>query len=328
MRHRVAYWSVGTAELYALLRRLAPPELDLLTLETGSEAERLALAGEAEAVVVAASRFSEAHLAVARRLRFVQHQGVGWQDTVAWQGLAARGIPLATTPQGTTLPVAEMTVLLALAALRRLPYADAELRQGRWHVNALRPVSRNLAGRVVGYVGFGRIGQAAAERFAAFGTTGVYFDPVVTLPLAEEARLKLRRAGSLDAVLAEAEIVTLHLPVTAETRNLIDTAAIARMRPGAVLVNTARGGLVDEAALAAALAEGRLLAAALDVFEAEPPPADHPLLGLPNVVLTPHISAGTRDAFEEKLSAALANVAAFLAGQPADNLVTFPEIAA
>jgi phosphoglycerate dehydrogenase-like enzyme len=328
MRHRVAYWSLGTPELYELLRRLAPPGLDLLTLATGDEAERLALAAETDAVVVAASRFTEAHLAAARRLRFVQHQGVGWQDTVAWQGLAARGIPLATTPQGTTLPVAEMTVLLALAALRRLPFADVELRQGRWHVNALRPVSRNLAGRVVGYVGFGRIGQAAAERFAAFGTTGVYVDPAVTLTSAEEARLGVRRAASLAALLAEAEIVTLHLPVTAESRNLIDAAAIARMRPGAVLVNTARGGLVDEAALAEALRAGRLLAAGLDVFEAEPPPADHPLLGLPNAVLTPHISAGTLDAFEEKLSAAFANVAAFLAGRPADNLVTLPEIAA
>jgi phosphoglycerate dehydrogenase-like enzyme len=328
MGHRVAYWSVGTPELYALLRRLAPPELDLLTLATGEEAERLALAAEAEAVVVAASRFTEAHLAAARRLRFVQHQGVGWQDTVAWQGLAARGIPLATTPQGTTLPVAEMTVLHALAALRRLPFADAELRQGRWHVNALRPVSRNLAGRVVGYVGFGRIGQAAAERFAAFGTTGVYLDPAVTLTPAEEARLRVRRAASLDALLAEAEIVTLHLPVTASSRNLIDAAAIARMRPGAVLVNTARGGLVDEAALAAALREGRLLAAALDVFETEPPPADHPLLGLPNVVLTPHISAGTLDAFEEKLSAAFANVAAFFAGAAIRDAVALPHIAA
>ena len=328
MGHRVAYWSVGTAELYALLRRLAPPELDLLTLATGEEEERLALAAEAEAVVVAASPFSAAHLAAARRLRFVQHQGVGWQDTVAWQGLAARGIPLATTPQGTTLPVAEMTVLLALAALRRLPFADAELRQGRWHVNALRPVSRNLAGRVVGYVGFGRIGQAAAERFAAFGTTGIYFDPAVTLPPTDEARLRLRRAASLEALLAEAEIVTLHLPVTAASRKLIDAAAIARMRPSAVLVNTARGGLVDEAALAAALREGRLLAAALDVFEAEPPPSDHPLLALPNVVVTPHISAGTLDAFEEKLSAALGNVAAFFAGRPVDNLVALSEIAA
>jgi phosphoglycerate dehydrogenase-like enzyme len=316
---KVAYWSLGTPELYALLRRICPPGLDLLTLETGEEAERLALAKEADAVVVAATRFTEAHLAAAARLRLVQHQGVGWQDTVAWQGLAARSIQLATTPEGTTGPVAEMAVLLALAALRRLPYADAELRQGRWHVNALRPVSRSLAGRVIGYVGFGRIGRAAAERFCGFGTTGLWFDPEAKPSAEEEARLLVRRAASLEALLAEADVVSLHLPVTPTTRHLIDAAAIARMKPGAVLVNTARGGLVDEAALADALRRGHLLAAALDVFEQEPPPSDHPLIGLPNVVLTPHISAGTRDAFEEKLSAALGNVAAFFEGKAIRN---------
>jgi len=325
---KVVYWSHGTVEFYALLHRLCPPGLNLLTLATGEEAERLALAAQADAVIVAATRFTDAHLAAACGLRLVQHQGVGWQDTVAWQGLGARGIALATTPEGTTGPVAEMAVLLALAALRRLPFADAELRRGQWHVNALRPVSRSLAGRVVGYVGFGRIGQAAAERFAAFGTSGLYFDPQGALSTAEEARLGVRRAVSLEALLTEADIVSLHLPVTPATRNILDAAAIARMRPGAVLVNTARGGLLDEAALAAALRSGHLLAAGLDVFEQEPPPADHPLLGLQNVVLTPHISAGTRDAFEEKLTAALGNVEAFFAGRPIRNAVVLPGVAA
>lgn len=325
---KVVYWSHGTPELYALLRRLCPSTLELVTLTAGDEAERLTLAAEADAVVVAATRFTEAHLAAARRLSFVQHQGVGWQDTVAWQGLAPRRIVLATTPEGTTGPIAEMAVLLALAALRRLPFTDAELRRGQWHVNALRPVSRSLAGRVVGYVGFGRIGQAAAERFAAFGASGLYFDPQLALSSEQEARLGVRRAESLDALLAEADIVSLHLPVTAATRNILGAKAIACMRPGAVLVNTARGGLMDEAALTEALRSGHLLAAGLDVFGQEPPPADHPLLGLSNVVLTPHISAGTRDAFEEKLSAALGNVEAFFAGRPIRNAVALPGVAA
>jgi phosphoglycerate dehydrogenase-like enzyme len=324
----VAYWSHGTAELYALLRQLCPASLTLRTLETGSEEERLALAAEADAVVVAATRFTEAHLAAAARLRLVQHQGVGWQDTVAWQGLGARGIALATTPEGTTVPVAEMAVLLALAALRRLPFADAELRRGAWHVNALRPVSRSLAGRTVGYVGFGRIGQATASRFAAFDTTGLYYDPAAAVPEEVERRLGVRRAASLAALLAEAEIVSLHLPVTRETRHIIGRREIALMRQGAVLINTARGGLVDEAALADALSAGHLLGAGLDVFEVEPPPRDHKLLALPNVVLTPHISAGTRDAFSEKLAAALGNVEAFFAGRALRNAVVLPGVAA
>lgn len=321
----VVYWSLGTPALYALLRVLCPPELRLLTLSRGDEAERLSLAAEADAIVVAATRFTEAHLAAATRLRLVQLQGVGWQDTVAWQHFPARGVVLAATPEGTTVPVAEMAVLLALAALRRLPYADAELRQGRFHVNALRPVSRSLAGRVVGYVGFGRIGQAAARRFAAFETRGIYHDPAVALDAAAEARLNVRRVPDLPALLECADIVSLHVPATPETRHLIDAAAIARMKQGAVLVNTARGALVDEAALAAALSSGHLLAAALDVFETEPPPAGHQLFTLPNVVLTPHISAGTRDAFEEKLTAAFANIVAFFAGRTLRNRVELGE---
>lgn len=319
--HRVAYWSVGTPELYALLRRACPPSLTLRLLETGDDAERRAALADADAVVVAATPLTEAQLdAAGPRLRLVQHQGVGWQDTVAWRAVARRGIPLATTPQGTTLPVAEHAVLLALAALRRLPYADNELRAGRWHVNALRPVSRNLAGMRVGYVGFGRIGQATAARFRAFGTTGLYSDPLAPPDPGRDAALGVAPAP-LDALLGESDLVTLHLPVTDATRNLIDAAAIARMKPGAVLVNTARGGLVDETALADALRGGHLLAAGLDVLSQEPPPRDHPLLALPNIVLTPHISAGTRDAFEEKLSAALGNIAHYLDGGELENRV-------
>lgn len=324
MAPRIVYWSLGTPELYAMLHGLCPAELELVTLRSGSEEERLSAVGTADGVIVAATPLAELHVAAAPRLRLVQHQGVGWQDTVAWQALGPRGIALATTPQGTTGPVAEMAVLMALAALRRLPFADAELRRGAWHVNALRPVSRSLAGRVVGYLGFGRIGQATASRFAAFGTTGLYFDPAASVAEEDERRLGVRRAASLDELLQEAEILSLHLPVTSGTRNILDAAAIARMRPGAVLVNTARGGLVDEEALAGALRSGHLLAAALDVFDQEPPPRDHPLLSLPNVVLTPHVSAGTRDAFEEKLSAAFGNVAAFFAGRPIENAVALP----
>jgi phosphoglycerate dehydrogenase-like enzyme len=255
----------------------------------------------------------------ARRLRLVHHQGVGYQDTVDAAALAARGVALALTPEGTTVGVAEHAVLLVLAVCRRLAFADSELRAGRWHVNSLRPHSRELFGRTVGYVGMGRIAQAVAERLRAFGTRGVYADPVA-LPPAREAELDVRRA-SLDETLREADVVTLHVPLTAETRHLIGREAIARMKPGAVLVNTARGGVVDEVALHDALAAGRLGGAGLDVFEREPPPADHPLFRLPTVVVTPHIAAGTRDALAAKMAAVFANVERFYAGEPLRNRV-------
>ena len=131
----------------------------------------------------------------ATRLRLVHHQGVGYHDTVDWAALAERRIPLALTPEGTTTGVAEHAVMLALAVCKRLPYADAELRQGRWHINALRPESRELSGMTVGYLGMGRIGQALAERLRVFGTRGLYFDEAQPLPAARERELGLERVG-------------------------------------------------------------------------------------------------------------------------------------
>lgn len=190
-------------------------------------------------VIVGAAPLTGELINAARSLRLVDHQGVGYHDTVDSGALAARGIALALAPEGTTIGVAEHTVLLMLATLRRLSYADSEWRAGRWHVNSLRPVSRNLAGRTIGYVGMGRIGQAVAERLKSFDTQGLYFDPL-RLSAEREASLSVR-AVSLDEVLAQADIVTLHLPATAATRHLIDAQALARMKRGSYLINTARG---------------------------------------------------------------------------------------
>ena len=205
-------------------------------------------------------------------------------------------------------------MLLILAALKLLPFADSELRQGRFHINALRPVSRELQGLTVGYVGMGRIAQAVARRLRAFGTNGIFFDPVV------DSVEGLQR-GSFQQVLRSADVVTLHLPLTAETRYLISAAELAQMKKGAYLINTSRGGLIDESALVQALEQGHLAAAALDVFETEPMPLGHPLSRLNNVVLTPHIAAGTRDALHTKMQSLFANVQRFYRGEPLQNRV-------
>jgi phosphoglycerate dehydrogenase-like enzyme len=205
-------------------------------------------------------------------------------------------------------------VLLILAALKRLPFADSELRQGRFHINALRPVSRELSGLTVGFVGMGRIARAVADCLRGFGTDGVYFDPNV------RTSEGLRRL-SFDEVLRTADILTLHVPLTPQTRHMIGAAQFASMKKGVYLVNTARGGLVDESALLKALQSGHLAGAALDVFETEPVVAGHPLAALPNVVLTPHIAAGTRDALATKMRALFANVAGFYRGETLRNRV-------
>jgi phosphoglycerate dehydrogenase-like enzyme len=316
----VFYNSYATPDVYGIIRAAAPAGFDVLTLDADSDAERKTKLAAADVAIVASYPLRGPLIDAAKRLRLVHHQGVGWQDTVDHQALRARGIPLATTPEGTTTGVAEHTLLLILACCKLLPFADRELREGRFHINALRARSRELAGMTVGYVGFGRIGQAVARRARAFEAGGVYHDADVALDSAVERELGVRR-GTLDEVLRQADVVSLHLPLTPATRNLVGPDAIAKMKRGAIVVNTARGGIIDEDALAGALADGRLGAAGLDVFAVEPPDPAHPLFRLPNVVVTPHISAGTRDALATKMRALFANVERFFGGEPLHNQV-------
>ena len=322
-RIKVLYLSHAGDDVYRLVGQAAGEDFEVLFLTTDDDDERCRKIAECEAVICASTPLRRHHLEAAKKLAVVHHQGVGWQDTTDWHDIKRRGLPLAITPAGTTVAVAEHTVLLMLAAAKRLPFADAELRRGAWHVNALRGVSKELFGKTVGYVGMGRIAQAVAERLASFGCGGVYCDPLVRLAEADEVRLGLRM-GSLDEVLASADVLTIHVPLTEETRGLIGEAALAKLKPGAIVVNTARGGVLDERALAEALRSGQVLAAGLDVFEQEPPEPDNPLLGLPNVVLTPHISAGTEGAMQEKMQALFDNLRRFFASGDLENRVTFP----
>lgn len=226
---------------------------------------------------------------------------------------------MALTTAGTT-SVAEHTLLLALAACRRLSFADSELRKGHWHYNSLRPYSIEIKEKSVGYIGIGRIAREVERRFRAFETTGFYFDPYTTLSPVEETKLRIQKA-SLNQLLSESDIVTIHAPLTEETRNLIGHEQLALMKQRPVLVNTARGEIIDEQALYEGLCAGRPSAAGLDVFSNEPILPSFSILKLPNVVLSPHISAGTWDSLEERMASALRNIAAFFNGQGVQNEV-------
>jgi phosphoglycerate dehydrogenase-like enzyme len=304
-----------------MIRKVMPPGFELVTLDRNDDDERILKIAEARVAIVAATPLTRPLIEAARNLQLVHHQGVGYQDTVDIAALKERRLPLALTPQGTTTPVAEITIFLMLAVLRRLTFADSELRQGRWHINSLRPVSRNLKGRVIGFIGMGRIGQASAALTNAFGATGLYYDLVDTLDRQHAAALGLRFA-TLNEVIEKAEIVTLHIPSSPAARHLINADVIARMQPEAVIINTARGMLVDESALYEGLKSGHLGGAGLDVFESEPPQPDNPLLQLPNVVVTPHIAGGTRDAFQTKMKAIFENITRFYSGQELNNPVS------
>jgi phosphoglycerate dehydrogenase-like enzyme len=316
---RVFYNSFGDPELYAMIHEAARSRCEVVTLGSDDDAERLDKLREIDAVIVASRPLTRSLIEGARRLAFVHHQGVGYHDTVDTKALAERGIQLAITPTGTTVGVAEHTLMLMLGMLRRLPFADAELRQGRFHINALRPVSRELRGRTVGLVGVGRIGQAVAERLKPFGVTVLYYDPVGLSP---EREVELGIAGhTFDDLLAEADIVSLHLPLTPATHHVMNAAAFGKMKRGSFLINTSRGGLVEERALTEVLSDGYLAGASLDVFEQEPPRPDNPLLRLSSTVLTPHIGAGTRDAFLEKMTFIFDNLDRHWRAEPVENLI-------
>jgi phosphoglycerate dehydrogenase-like enzyme len=317
---KIFYNSFAGEDVYSMVRAAAPAEHELALLASDTEQERRAKIRGCEIIVTAANKLRADLIAAADKVRLVHHQGVGYHDTVDVAPLKARGVRLAITPEGTAEGVAEHAIMLMLAAGRRLTYSDTELRAGRFLLNALRPVSREIFGKRVGIVGMGRIGQAVAERLKPWHLEIIYSDPPRPLSAERERELGVRLA-TLGEILETCDVVTLHLPLTAETRHLIDARALARMKPDAILINAARGGIVDEAALYDALASGRLLAAGVDVFEEEPPTRPIRLGELPNVVLTPHVAAGTRDAFMKKMNAVFANVRRFYRGETLANEV-------
>ncbi|MCQ4162261.1 2-hydroxyacid dehydrogenase [Roseomonas sp. GC11] len=312
--HRILYLSHAPEAVYAMWRKALPEGCELLTLTANDDAERVEKLAQADAVIVAPAVLRPEWVARAPRLKLVQHQGVGWQGETPIAELRARGIRLAINPSGTADVVSEHALSLIFACLRHIPRVDAAMRRGEWLGTALRTVSRNLRGRTVGIVGMGRIGSALAALLQPFNVRGLYADPYQKLPEGLELALNFRRV-ELDTLLREAEVISLHLPATAETHHLFSDDTFAKMRRDAVLINCARGAVVDEAALARALKAGTIRSAAIDVFEPEPPRADNPLLALENVVLTPHIGAGTFDAMQAKVEGATANIGRFFRGE-------------
>jgi phosphoglycerate dehydrogenase-like enzyme len=280
-------------------RLAAIPGLDITICPEDDDALLHRLLPDTDVLWHVLKRCTAEMIAAAPRLRLIQKIGVG-VNTIDLDAARARGIAVCNLPGTNAAAVAELTLALMLATLRRLPRFDAGLRGGTWLDPLLQDGLGELGGRTVGLVGYGAIPRKLAPVLLALGCRLIYATRAPKTDAAGEWR-------PLDALLAEADIVSLHLPLTDETANLIDTAALARMKSGAVLVNTARGGLVDQAALTEALASGRLAAAGLDVFAEEPPDTTAPLFRLPNVVLTPHIGWLTTGTFDRSFALAAEN---------------------
>jgi D-3-phosphoglycerate dehydrogenase len=243
-------------------------------------------------VVRSETRVTAELLAAAGRLRVIGRAGVG-VDNIDVAAATQRGVVVMNAPDGNTMTTAEHTLALLLALARRVPEGQASLKAGRWERK--RFVGVELRGKTLGIVGLGRIGRVVASRALGFEMKVVAFDPFVAPERPRDEGIEL---APLEEVCARADFVTVHAPLTPETRGIIGAKELARMKPGVRVINCARGGLVDERALYDAIKEGRVAGAALDVFEEEPPPADHPLLSLEEVVATPHLGASTREAQE------------------------------
>ena len=270
------------------------------------------------AVITVRHTFDAAVFAQAPRLQIVARLGVGY-DNVDLDAATAAGVCVTITPGASTDAVAEHAIGLLLALARHLTCAGASVRTGEWQARH-KLAGVELREKTLGIAGLGRIGTRMAEICrAGFRMRVLAYDPYL-----EDADFPARsaeRVATLGALLAESDVVSLHVPATAETRHMIAASSLAHLKPGSLLVNTARGAVLDEAAVVAALSSGRLAGAALDVFDPEPPAVAHPLFGLPNVIVSPHIAGITAESVRRMGIEAAAETYRVLHGERPANLL-------
>ncbi|MDA1161610.1 MAG: phosphoglycerate dehydrogenase [Planctomycetota bacterium] len=252
------------------------------------------------------------------KLKVVARIGVGY-DAVDVQAATEHGVVVAITPGTNEHSVAEQAIALITAVFRDTARRDREIRAGQWR----RDCPRRLAGNTIGLLGLGRIGRAIIPRCQGLGLQVVGYDPFAKPGLAAELGIRL---GTFDEIISQADIVSLHMPCTAETTNLINAATLGRMKPGAVLINTSRGGLVDEDALVASLTAGHLSGAGLDVCKVEPLPSDSPLRALDNVVFSPHLGGIDQTALDAMGIVAAECVVDVLSGRWPESCIVNPKV--
>jgi phosphoglycerate dehydrogenase-like enzyme len=303
---KVVYHAAAGPDLAAQLTALSG--LDIVICPDGDDRKLASLLPECEVLWHVLQRCTAEMIAAAPKLRLIQKIGVG-VNTIDLVAAKTRGIPVCNLPGMNSRAVAELTLALMLAVLRRVPRFDVSLRAGIWTDLALQDGLGELGGRVVGLVGFGSIPRLLAPVLAAMGCEVLY-----------TARRHVADATaqfvSLETLLARSDVVSLHLPLTEETSQLIDRAAFGRMKKGCILINTARGGLVDEPALIDALRSGQIGGAGVDVFTEEPMTRDAALLAFDNVVVTPHVAWITTGTFDRSFVVAAENCRRIMAGTP------------
>ena len=303
------------SDILELGQRMKPAGFTLQMMPPNASAKDIAGALREAEYLLGFVRFlpDEAYTQAAR-LKLVQVLSAGY-DRVNIAGARKARIPICSNGGANSVAVAEHTIMLMLAVYRKLVVFHQNVASGRWHEGIPRTVDIfELEGKTVGLVGLGHIGQQVARRIKTFDTTVIYYDTMRRSP-EEEARLGVQYVP-LNRLFESADVVSLHVPLNDSTRHLIDATALGRMKPKAILINTCRGEVVDEAALIDVLQQGRILGAGLDTQEKEPPDSTNPLLTLPNVTLTPHSAGPTVDSFRKRFQNGYANIQRVAQGQP------------
>jgi D-3-phosphoglycerate dehydrogenase len=292
-----------------------------LTLETKhTPQELLEAVREADALVVRSqTRVTADVLEAAQRLRVVARAGVG-VDNIDVPAATRRGVLVLNSPEGNTIAATELAIALLLALSRNLPQAHASLSAGEWRRGDFAGVE--VYNKVLGIIGLGKIGSEVARRVRALGMQVVAFDPYISLEHAERIGVGL---VELDRLLSESDYITVHVPLTKETRHLIGQQELSKAKDRVRIINTARGGIIDEQALADAVKSGKVAGAAIDVFEKEPP-VDSPLVGLPGVIVTPHLGASTEEAQVKVAVDVISQVLDVLDGRPPRTAVNVPAV--
>ena len=313
MNHYVACLDVWAPAVREVVRRVAPPELDLHFAKSYDDGEQFGLVEKAEIILAGWAAITEPMLKRAPRLRMIEKWGIG-VDRIDVEAARRMKIPVAITAGANAGPVAELAVALMLGVYRRLAQVDSALRRGQWLKSEMRELCFQLSGKTVGLLGFGNIGRMVARRLRGFDVRVLYHD-ARRADAATEQALGATMA-TLEQLLAESDILSLHAPFLPETAKVINASSIAKMKTGAVLINTARGELVDEKALYDALVSGKLRGAGIDAFDPEPPSPDNPLLKLDQVLATPHTGGAVFDNVENVAQHAIGNILKFLGGKP------------
>ena len=308
----------GTADFRVLIcDSIAPNGVALLRQQvqvddqTGIEAGQLSQIIDRYQGLIVRSRtkLTADLLAHAQQLKIIARAGVGL-DNIDLQAAKQHGIVVINTPEATTITVAEHTLALILALIRNIPQANASIKTGNWEKRMF--IGKELAGKTLGIIGVGRIGQAVANRARSFGLNLLGYDPYVSEELLDHLNIQ---SVQLQDLYSLSDLITVHTPLNQNTRGMINAEAIAAMKPGVLLISTSRGGIIEEQALLAGLQTGQVGGAALDVFETEPPGLNN-LISHPNLIATPHIAAQTKDAQERAANQAAEEIIRFVKGLP------------